>query len=76
MLAGIYHGWPTRLETQANTPERLGRVRSSRVGGVHILQQDLAVAGELGACAIPWFQILEVFVCGLAQRNGHILKLP
>ena len=35
----------------------------------------LAVSGGLGARAIPWFkQILKVFVCGLADHNGLILK--
>ncbi len=32
--------------------------------------------GELCARAIPWFkQILKVFVCGLAGRNGPFLKV-
>jgi len=34
------------------------------------------VLGELCVRAIPWFkQILKVFVCGLVQRNGPILKV-
>jgi len=37
---------------------------------------NLAVSGGLGARAIPWFkQIHKVFVCGLAQHNGHSLKV-
>jgi hypothetical protein len=44
--------------------------------GAHTLQWRLALLGGLGVRAIPWFkQIMKVFVCGLAQRNGHILKL-
>jgi hypothetical protein len=36
----------------------------------------LAVADEVDVRAIPWLkQILKVFICGLAQRNGHILKV-
>jgi hypothetical protein len=35
-----------------------------------------AVSGELGARAIPWCkQIRAVFVCGLAQHNGLVLKV-
>jgi hypothetical protein len=58
--------------TQASIPERSGRVVSSQVGGVHILQVNLAVPDELCASVVPWFkQILKVFVCGLTQYNGH-----
>ena len=50
---------------------------SSQAGGVHILQVNLAVPDELCASVVPWFkQILKVFVCGLAQHNSHILKVP
>ena len=70
------HGWPVQLETQASTPERPGRVRSSRAGGVHILQLNLTVSDEVGVRAIPWLkQILKVFVFGLAGRNGRFLKV-
>ena len=63
---------------------------SFRAGDIHILQMNVAVSGkvrackareaalgyELGAIAIPWFkQILKVFICGLAQHNGLILKV-
>ena len=49
---------------------------SFQAGGAHILQVTLAVLGGLFVRAIPWFkQILKVFVCGLAGRNGHILKV-
>ena len=90
MPAASCHDWLTQLETQASTPERSGRVRSSLVGGVHILQMNLAVSEEVRACeareaalgyglgvkTIPWFkQILKVFVCGLADHNGLILKV-
>ncbi len=44
---------------------------SFRAGSVHILQMCLAVSGELGMKAIPWFkQIQKVFMCGLAMHNG------
>ena len=76
MLVSTCHGWPVQLESQASTPERSGTVMSFRAGGVHILQMNLAVSGGLGARAIPWFnQILKVFVCGLADHNGLILKV-
>ena len=72
----FYRDWLTRPGIRANIPERPGKVMSSRVGGVHILQVTLAVLGGLFVRAIPWFkQILKVFVCGLAGRNGHILKV-
>jgi len=49
---------------------------SFRDGGEHMLRLNLAVPGEVGVKVIPWLkQILQVFVCGLAQRNGHILKV-
>ena len=76
MLAGIYHSWPTRPGTLASIPERSGKVTSSRAGGVHMLQLNLAVADKVAVKAIPWFkQILKVFVSGLGQHNGHILKV-
>jgi hypothetical protein len=76
MLAVSCHDWPTRPETQASTPERSGRVKSSRAGGEHILKMNLTDSGELGAAAIPWpKQILKVFIRGLTQHNGHILKV-
>jgi hypothetical protein len=76
MLAGIYHGWPTRLETQASTLEQSGKVKLSRAGGVHKHRWGLMVLDEPGARVIPWFkQILKVFVCGLAGRNGTLLKV-
>lgn len=41
-----------------------------------MLQLNLTVPDEVGVKAIPWLkQILKVFVCCLAQRNGHILKV-
>jgi hypothetical protein len=49
---------------------------SFRDGDVRKPQVNLAVSGELGVLAIPWFkQILKVFVCGLALHNGSILKV-
>ena len=47
------HDWIVRLETQASTPERSGRVRPFRAGGVHIRQVKLAVPDEVGVKAIP-----------------------
>jgi hypothetical protein len=44
----------------------LGKVRA----------REAALGHELGARAIPWpKQILKVFICGLAQHNGNILKV-
>jgi hypothetical protein len=41
-----------------------------------MLQLNLAVPDEVGVRAIPWLkQILKVFISGLAQHNGHILKV-
>jgi hypothetical protein len=76
MSVVFFHGWPVRPDTQANTPERSGKVTSFRADGAHTLQWRLAVLGGLGVRVIPWFkQILKVFVCGLAEHNGHILKV-
>jgi len=76
MPVRIYHAWPTRPETLANTPERSGKARSPQDGGVHKPQVILAVSDGLVVNAIPWFkQIQKVFVRGLAEHNGHILKL-
>ena len=48
----------------------------SQDGGVHKLQVSFAVSVGLVVNAIPWFkQIQKVFVRGLAEHNGHILKL-
>jgi len=76
MPVGTFHGWPPPPETQASTPERSGKVKSSRDGGVRKLLLSLALPGGCFVRAIPWFkQILKVFVCGLALHNGHNLKL-
>ena len=76
MQVSTCHGGSVQPETQANTPERSGKVMSSRAGDVHTLQMNLAVLGELGVRAIPWSkQILKVFVCGLAEHNGLISKV-
>ncbi len=76
MLVSTCLGGPVLHETQASIPERPGRVTSSRAGGARILQRSLAMHDELCVKAIPLLkQILKVFICGLAQRNGHILKL-
>ena len=75
MPVSTYHDWPVRPETQANTPERSGRVRSSQDGGVHKLQVILAVSAGLVVKAIPWSkQILKVFVRDPAGHNGRGLK--
>ena len=72
----ICHGWPIQPETQASIPERFGKARLSQDGGVHKLQVSFAVSVGLVVNAIPWFkQIQKVFVRGLAEHNGHILKL-
>jgi hypothetical protein len=40
------------------------------------LLRSLALLGGHCVKAIPWFkQILKVFVCGLADHNGLILKI-
>ena len=76
MLVSTCHGWPVQPETQASTPERSGKIASSRVGGAHRLQLNLTVLCDLDARAIPWSkQILKVFICGLAQHNGVIPKV-
>jgi hypothetical protein len=76
MLVSTCHGWPVQPETQASTPERSGKVASSRVGDAHSLQLNLTVLCDLDARAIPWSkQILKVFICGLAQHNGVIPKV-
>jgi hypothetical protein len=89
MLVSTDHGWPTQPDIPAITPERSGRVRSFRAGGVHKLQMNLAVSGKVRTCkgreavlgyglgvnAIPWFkQIQKAFMCGLAMHNSCGLK--
>jgi hypothetical protein len=84
MPVGACHGWTTRPETQASTPEQSGKVMSFRAGGVHKLLMNLAVSGKVRTCkgreaalgygpgvnAIPWFkQIQKVFICGLVMHN-------
>ena len=76
MPVSTCHDRPTQPETQASTPEQSDRAMSFRDDGIRIQQQNLAVPRESGARVIPWFkQILKVFICGLAARNGPILKV-
>lgn len=44
MPVSICHDWPVQPGTRASTPERSGRVRSSRAGGEHILRLDRTLA--------------------------------
>ncbi len=65
-----------RGENTMEAGERFGKVMSSRDGDVDRLQLNLTVLCDPGARVIPWFkQILKVFVCGLAGRNGTFLKV-
>ena len=76
MLVGIYHDWPTRPETQASTPERSDRARSSQAYGVRKLLWSFALPRKHCLKTIPWFeQIQKVSTRNLEGHNGRDLKL-
>ena len=75
MPVGIYHDWPTRPETQANTPVRSDRARSSQAGGLRKLLGRFVLPSEHCVKTIPLLnQIQKVFVRSLAMNNGRRLK--